>query len=107
MASVAHEINRAYLKSQNDFTILPWEYAPAHQRDTAWKAARLFLQYPNAGPEARHEEWMAQRILRGWKYGPIKNTEAKEDPYLVPFSELPYHEKAKDYIFHAVVHALK
>ena len=84
IASVAHELNRAYCQSQNDFTILPWEYAPAHQRDAAWKGVKLFLQYPNAGPEAKHEEWMAQKILNGWKYGPVKNTAAKEHPYLVP-----------------------
>lgn len=49
---------------------------------------------------------MAQKILHGWKYGPRIDIEAKEHPFLVPFAELPYHEKAKDYIFHAVVHAL-
>lgn len=107
IASVAHEINRAYCQSLNDFTRLPWEYAPQWQKDRAWKGVRLFLQYPNAGPEAWHEHWMAQKILNGWKYGPEKNVEAKEDPLLVPFSELPHYEQAKDYILHAVVHALK
>ena len=41
-----------------------------------------------------HEQWMAERLARGWKLGP-RNVKDRTSPYLVPFEELP--EEIKDY----------
>ena len=43
---------------------------------------------------------------KGWKYGEIKDEKAKTHHCMVPFSELPVEQQAKDFIFRAVVHAL-
>lgn len=43
-----------------------------------------------------HDVWAAGRIAEGWVYGPVKNTERKETPCLVPYSELPDSEKEYD-----------
>ena len=45
--------------------------------------------------------------LEGWKYGPVKDAQKKEHPCFLPYAELPPEQKAKDYLFRAVVHALK
>jgi len=42
----------------------------------------------------------------GWKYGPVKDVEKKEHPCCVEYHELPVDQKAKDFIFRAVVYEL-
>ena len=43
--------------------------------------------------EEEHEQWMAERLSRGWSLGD-KDVEDKRSPYLVPYDELP--EEIKD-----------
>jgi hypothetical protein len=50
---------------------------------------------------------MAQKVAEGWVYGPEKNPDAKTHHCIVPFDMLPREQQAKDYIFRAVVHALR
>ena len=64
------------------------------------------LSNPGAGPEASHESWLEQKVSEGWVYGIEKDTEKKTHPCMVPFEQLSQEQKAKDYIFRAVVHAL-
>lgn len=45
-----------------------------------------------------HENWAAERIRRGWRYGPHRNDARKESPCLVPFDELTDREKEHDII---------
>ena len=77
-----------------------------HTKDSAVLGVKLHTNHPDAGPEASHESWMAQKIEDGWRYGPVKDPEKKEHPCIVPFSQLPAEQQAKDFIFRAVVHAL-
>ena len=43
-----------------------------------------------------HNRWVAERMLRGWVYGPIKINIAKERPQIVDWTSLPDNEKNKD-----------
>lgn len=43
-----------------------------------------------------HDVWAASRIKEGWKYGPVKDSEKKETPLLVPYEDLPESEKDYD-----------
>ncbi len=43
-----------------------------------------------------HDVWAQGRINQGWKYGPVRDDEKKETPCLVPYSQLPEHEKEYD-----------
>jgi ryanodine receptor 2 len=43
-----------------------------------------------------HEVWAATRIAEGWKYGKSRNDKCKEHPCLVPYADLPEHEKEYD-----------
>ena len=105
IARVAHEVNRAYCEALGDNSQPAWEDAPQWQKDSALLGVDLHLSGDH-GPEASHESWSAQKIADGWKYGPVKDPEAKEHPCLVPFSELPREQQAKDFLFRAVVRAL-
>lgn len=106
-ARIAHEVNRAYCQALGDNSQPAWEDAPEWQRQSAISGVHLHLANPDAGPEASHEAWMKEKVDTGWKYGPVKNPDAKEHPCIVPFAELPREQQAKDYLFRGVVHALK
>lgn len=54
-------------------------------------------------PAEAHESWNQAYYKMGWKYGEVRDTEAKTHPDLVPFDKLPQPEKDKDAIFLAFV----
>ena len=106
VARVAHEVNRAYCQALGDTSQPKWEDAPAWQRESAVKGVEFHRNNPDAGPEHSHEEWLKVKKADGWKHGPVKDAEKKEHPCYVPYEKLPVEQKAKDYIFRAIVHAL-
>lgn len=106
IARVAHEVNRAYCQALGDNSQPAWEDAPDWQKDSARNGVQLHLSNPNAGPEASHESWMAQKQAEGWTYGPEKRPDLKQHHCMVPFQQLPREQQAKDYLFRGVVHAL-
>lgn len=107
IARVAHEINRAYCASLGDTSQPSWEDAPEWQKASALAGVEMHLANPDATPENSHESWLAQKTAEGWKYGPVKDAQKKEHPCFMPYAELPPEQKAKDFLFRAVVHELK
>jgi len=106
IARVAHEVNRAYCQALGDMSQPIWEEAPQWQRDSAMLGVKLHSSGDH-GPEASHASWMAQKVKEGWVYGPLKDPEHLEHPCIVPFADLPVAQQAKDFIFRAVVQALR
>ena len=108
IARVAHQVNKAYCESLGDTSQLPWEECPEWQRKSAMAGVNLHKENPDAGAEASHESWMKEKVDDGWVYGEKKDPDAtpQTHPCIVPFSELPKEQQAKDYIFRAIVHAL-
>lgn len=107
IAQVAHEINRAYCASLGDTTQPAWDDAPDWQKASALAGVDMHLANPDATPEQSHESWLAQKTADGWTFGEVKDAEAKTHPCFKPYAELPAEQKAKDYLFRGVVHALK
>lgn len=107
IAQVAHMINLAYCASLGDNTQPAWEDAPEWQKQSAVAGVEMHLANPDATPEQSHESWLAQKKEQGWKYGKVKDAEKKEHPCFLTYDELPPEQKAKDYLFRGVVHALK
>lgn len=107
IAAIAHAINAAYCASQGDLSQPTWDDAPEWQQQSAIAGVEMHLANPDATPEQAHESWLEQKIADGWVYGAVKDPDAKTHPCCVPYEELPVEQKAKDYLFRAVVHALK
>jgi len=107
LARAAHEINRAYCAALGDASQPAWEDAPKWQKDSSLMGVDMHLANPDATPEDSHASWLAQKTADGWKFGPVKDAELKEHPCFLPYAELPSEQKAKDYLFRAVVHTLK
>lgn len=107
IARVAHEINRAYCFALGDNSQPAWESAPAWQRDSAVKGVEFHLNNPGTPPSASHDAWLQEKCDAGWKYGPLKDPVKKEHPCFVPYEKLPVEQRAKDFLFGAVVEQLK
>ena len=106
IARVAHEVNRAYCEALGDSSQPKWEDAPVWQKSSAINGVEFHRANPDAGPDHSHNAWLEEKKANGWKYGPVKDPEKKEHPCFVSYNELPVEQKAKDFIFMGVVHAL-
>lgn len=107
IAQVAHEVNRAYCQSLGDTTQPAWADAPDWQKSSALVGVDMHLAKPDATPEQSHESWLAQKLADGWTWGETKDPKNKQHPCVKPYAELPAEQKAKDFLFRGVVHALK
>ena len=54
-------------------------------------------------PEEAHDSWWRAYEEMGWVYGPVRDTERKTHPDMVPFSDLEQREQDKDAVFLALV----
>lgn len=106
IAEICHEANREYCQALGDDSQKSWHYAPKWQKESAVLGVQFHLDNPNAGPQASHENWMAQKEADGWVFGGEKDGAAKTHPCMVPFDQLPREQQAKDVLFRNTVHAL-
>lgn len=106
IARVCHEANRAYCITIGDFSQPAWDDAPDWQKESLRNGVAFHCINPNAGPSDNHDNWVTEKLVAGWTYGPVKDPELKQHPCLVPYSELPAEQQMKDAIFLAIVHAM-
>lgn len=106
IARVVHEANRALQHIQGDPTPSPpWDQAPQSQRQSALEGVLDALA--GSTPAELHRDWVTHKLRSGWRYGPVKDEAAKTHPCMVPYDELPNHQKLKDRMFIAIVDALR
>lgn len=106
IAKVCHEVNRAYCESIGDQSQVPWDEAPAWQRDSAISGVKFHIENPDSKPSDSHENWLKEKINDGWHYGAVKDPEKKLHPCVVRYEDLPAAQKTKDYLFLAVVRSM-
>ena len=106
IARVCHEANRAYCTVLGDDSQVHWDDAPGWQRESATAGVVFHVENPGAGDSASHDSWMAQKVQDGWRYGPVKDPEAKTHPCMVPFDQLPKDQQVKDALFASTVRTL-
>lgn len=107
IARVCHEANRAYCAGIGDNSQVAWADAPQWQRDSAVTGVQFNLANPDAPASASHDSWLAEKERTGWRYGEVKDPEAKTHPCFVPYEQLPVEQQKKDALFKAVVAALR
>lgn len=107
IARVCHEVNRAYCRSIGDDSQVAWEDAPDWQRRSIVKGVRFIIENDSAPASASHESWLREKQAEGWVYGPVKDADLKQHPCCVPHDQLPVEQKAKDYIFGAIVRSVR
>ena len=107
IAKVCHQANKAWCEENGDFTQCNWEEATQWQRYSAIIGVEFRLNNPDAPESALHDAWLAVKVADGWKYGEVKDPEAKTHPCIVPYNELPEFQRKKDALFLAIVDSLK
>lgn len=106
IACVAHETNRAYCQALGDESIPAWEDAPDWMKQSAFDGIAYHLQNPDCTPEDSHKNWMAQKTRDGWVYGKEKDAQLKMHPCMVPYDQLPFEQRVKDYLFKSSVETM-
>jgi hypothetical protein len=103
-AQLAHEANRAFCQSIDDYSQPVWDEAPDWQRASACNGAEFHFDYPDASADQSHRNWVEYKLADGWSYGQVKDPELKTHPCIKPFNMLPFEQRVKDHIFRSVVH---
>jgi len=105
MAIICHEINRVYSQSLGDFSIRCWAESSIEQKESVMFGVERYILNRKKGevvsPERQsHDEWIAHKKGKGWKYGKEKNEQEKTHPCLVAYDDLPvcYQTKAKFFV---------
>ncbi len=106
IARLAHEVNAAYCRSLGDNSQPPWEEAPDWQKDSAINGVQYRINNPDSTPEDSHNNWLKQKTEEGWRYGEVKDPDAKTHPCFCHYADLPQAQRTKDYLFQGVVDAL-
>lgn len=106
IARVAHEANREYCRTLGDTSQKEWDLAPTWQQASARHGVEAIIAGKVRGPGDSHASWLAEKKADGWVYGPEKDEVKKTHHCMVPFEQLPQEQRAKDYLFFAVVSAL-
>jgi len=107
IAKACHEANRVWCQANGDDTQKHWQDAEQWQRDSAIKGVEFRISNPEAGKDAQHNAWMADKVNDGWVFGEVKDAEKKTHPCIVPFEQLPEFQQKKDALFCAIVDSLK
>lgn len=78
------------------------------KRDTFFRAQFRDIITRMMGPdrftdaETAHNSWVADYAKMGYRYGPVRDHEAKTHPDMVPFKDLGWEERIKDAVFIAL-----
>lgn len=105
VARITHEVNRQWCLYNGDDSQPTWDDAPDWQKESAIAGVRFHVANPDADDSASHDAWLRQKEADGWKYGEVKDPEAKTHPCFVPFDQLPPEQQFKDRLFRTIVHA--
>lgn len=106
VARIAHEANRALCRGLGDHSQPPFDEAPVWQVESATNGVAAIVDGVVTAPHQSHDSWSREKLENGWKYGLVKDPEAKTHPCLVPFEELPEEQQRKDHLFFAIVTAI-
>lgn len=107
VARICHETNKAYCDSIGDPSQKSWDEAEQWQRDSAINGVKFSIDNPAAPASAQHDAWLADKARDGWKFGTIKNADAKEHPCMVPYEQLPQEQRLKDHLFKGIVRSFQ
>lgn len=103
-ARAAHGVNRSYCEAGGDTSQKSWEEAPNWQRQSALEGVRAVID--GKTPDQLHESWVQAKVADGWRYGEVKDAEAKTHPCIVQYAELSEFQQRKDEIFRSTVCAV-
>lgn len=105
IARICYEAFRAYCEALGDSSQSKWDSLDEVTRAGMIGYVCSVLESPRLTAEQRHERWRHSCTSHGWKAGPLQDYEAKTNPRLVPWSQLPERHRIQECLWHAVVRA--
>jgi RyR domain len=81
----------------------PWD-----QRDEEFRSQFVDVVAMMCGPDRKespeelHDDWVEAYEEMGWKYGPVRDVEAKTHPDMIAYNQLEPREQIKDAVFIAL-----
>jgi len=107
IAQMCHQANKNFCELLGDMSQVDWEEAPLWQKESALAGVKAHIDSGlTMTPEDSHESWSRAKYADGWRYGDVKDADAKTHPCLLPYSDLPPTQRLKDHLFRATVHAM-
>jgi hypothetical protein len=106
IAQIAHEVNRGYSVAMGDDSYPSWVESTPDQQLIVTTAVTFYIENPEAEVASFHEAWLEKMTEEGWVFGEELSEEGKTHPLIVPFDALPEDQKAKYFMFRAVVQAV-
>lgn len=103
---ICHEANKLYCEYLGDFSQVSWDDSPEWLKQSVRVGITFNFLHPTASPEESHETWKIVKLEAGWSYGPVKDSNEKTHPNMVPYSMLPIEQQTKDHLFKSIVNAM-
>ena len=104
IAKLCYDVNKAYSAVIGDLSFKrSWEDAFNWEREANIDGVRYVVENPYITPDELHERWVRYKVENGWKYGIVKDEQAKTHPNIVPYLNIPREIRVKDHIFLEIV----
>lgn len=103
LAKITHQANKAFCEYVGDTSQVDWDQARSDIKAATVSGVKAIIANPAITPEVLHDNWMKDKEADGYVYGEVKDDEKKTHPCLVPYDQLPDHQRLKDHLFHAIV----
>lgn len=106
IARTVYEANRVLCAALGDRSRPYWKNAPIEHRDVIVSGVVWATEHPDATPQQAHENCLKDWAARGWKYGPVRNSESKETPAFVSWEQMSEGDRLKNELFLIVVRSM-
>ena len=103
LAHLVHDVNKEICETLGDYSQPSWYSLPLRTVKSIYNGIEFIKSNPDCDAGAFHQNWCDFMQSRGWKYGPVKDSEKKEHPCLVQFKDLPQEQITKDAVFMTIV----
>lgn len=103
IAPICYGVEMDYARWLGDSTFVPWGDMSDRNRESYRIGVAHILMNHHATPKDLHELWCKTKREEGWTFGPAKDLDKQETPWLIDWEDLPQLITLKGVLFHSIV----